>query len=116
MPVLSPSVRYVSSPITGSASLLVTVLPLERSLVAAGTMMSARFVPAGSRLASEIGRGVPANSGFGYSTLSGTLSAALAEAASARTERARVNLRGSMMRNWRDRATERDGKIGRAHV
>src|SRR4051812_28973456 len=77
-----------SSPITGSESLLVTVLPFESSTVPAGTMRSGRLPTwAGSRLGNEIGRGVPANSGFGRSSFSGTLSSARTSATAAKRAR-----------------------------
>src|SRR5258708_7586095 len=84
MPLLSPSVTKASSPMTGDESLLVTGLPFERSTVPAGTMRSGRFPPSGgSRLGIWMGRGVPANSGFGRSSLSGTLSSARKSAVAA---------------------------------
>src|SRR5437879_289076 len=84
-----------SSPITGSESLLVTGLPFESSLVPAGTMKSGRLpVGAGSRFGSEIGRGVPTKSGFGSSSLSGTLSSARA---ATRATQVRANTRMRFM-------------------
>ena len=102
MPVLSPSVMNDSSPMTGRESLLVTFLPLERSFTSDDTMMSGRLALAGSRLAREIGRGVPAKSGFGTSTLRGA-SAAASWAASASAEATRGRMRFCI-------------EIGRAHV
>jgi len=73
----------------------VTVLPFESSTVPAGTSRSGRLPLRGfSRFASEIGRGVPTNNGFGRSSFSGTLSSARTAAsephASARASNRRI--------------------------
>src|SRR6201998_3143682 len=81
-PALSPSVTRSKVPVTGLLSLDVTLFPLARLTVPAGTMKSGRlpFV-GGSRLGTLSGTGVPTNRGRGSCVFSGTLSCARAAVA-----------------------------------